>query len=111
MPVDPLRVDRFDPESVPSVGQLLRELNELEANAGADSVQPSHSGKTDCCPFLRNQANIKADWERTSLKPYVDMLDDHVRGLMDEVRRIKREEEGMHITILRLSGFSLIPDR
>jgi len=29
------------------------------------------------------------DWERTSLKPYVDMLDRHSMGLMEEVRKSK----------------------
>ena len=27
-----------------------------------------------------------SDWERTSLRPYVEMLDAHVRGLMQETR-------------------------
>lgn len=31
VPVDPRRIDEFDPEAVPTVGQLLRELNELKA--------------------------------------------------------------------------------
>ena len=59
MPVDPLRVDRFDPESVPSVGQLLRELNDLESNAGADNVQPSHSGKMGPSAFSRIRLTLK----------------------------------------------------
>jgi len=32
------------------------------------------------------------DWERTSLKPYVDMLDRHAMGLMEEVRKSKIEK-------------------
>ena len=28
----------------------------------------------------------QSDWERTSLRPYVEMLDAHVRGLMQETR-------------------------
>lgn len=31
------------------------------------------------------------DWERTSLKPYVDLLDKHVLLLMEEVRKEKRK--------------------
>ena len=30
MPVDPTRVDEFDPEAVPDVGRLLKELDEAE---------------------------------------------------------------------------------
>lgn len=31
------------------------------------------------------------DWEKTSLKPYIDLLDKHVLSLMEEVRREKRK--------------------
>lgn len=34
------------------------------------------------------------DWERTSLKPYVDMLERHSMGLMEEVRRSKIGKTG-----------------
>ncbi|ESK91033.1 dna primase small subunit [Moniliophthora roreri MCA 2997] len=72
VPVDPSRVDEFDPEMVPTVGQLLRELD-TAGSQNEDGVE-HHS-----------------DWERTGLKPYVDMLNKHVQGLMEEVRREKRE--------------------
>ncbi|KAF8438135.1 prim-pol domain-containing protein [Boletus edulis BED1] len=63
VPVDPENIDRFDPRSVPTVGQLLRELD---------------------------VAGEGADWEKTSLKPYVEMLDKHTMALMEEVRKEKR---------------------
>jgi hypothetical protein len=28
-----------------------------------------------------------ADWEKTSLKPYIDILENHALGLMGEVRK------------------------
>jgi hypothetical protein len=31
------------------------------------------------------------DWEKTSLKPYVDLLDKHALSLMEEVRKEKRK--------------------
>ncbi|KAJ6495604.1 hypothetical protein C8R47DRAFT_1176164 [Mycena vitilis] len=67
VPVDPERIEEFDPESVPTVNQLLDEL---------DTVAES--------------AEHHSDWERTSLKPYVDMLDKHNQKIMEEVRRGKR---------------------
>ncbi|KAJ6497848.1 hypothetical protein C8R45DRAFT_142111 [Mycena sanguinolenta] len=67
VPVDPDRIEEFDPEAVPTVNQLLRELDTTAENA------EHHS-----------------DWERTSLKPYVDMLDRHNQRIMEEVRRDKR---------------------
>ncbi|KAF8583303.1 prim-pol domain-containing protein [Ramaria rubella] len=72
VPVDPERVHDFDPEGVPTVGQLLRELNDA-----ATDGQQHHS-----------------DWEKTSMKPYVDMLDRHVVNLMNEKRETKKQTNG-----------------
>jgi len=63
VPVDPADIDRFDPRGVPTVTQLLRELDTVGEGA---------------------------DWEKTSLKPYVDMLDSHNLRLMEEVRKARR---------------------
>ncbi|KAJ7647588.1 hypothetical protein FB45DRAFT_1019818 [Roridomyces roridus] len=68
VPVDPEKIEEFDPEKVPTVSQLLGELD-----SGGDGDE-HHS-----------------DWERTSLKPYVDMLDRHNAAIMGEVRNEKRE--------------------
>jgi len=66
VPVDPETIDEFDPELVPTVGQLLREL---------DTSTSETSGEEHL------------DWERTSLKPYVEMLEKHALGLMNVVRK------------------------
>ena len=51
------------------------------------------------------------DWERTSLKPYVEMLDRHGVELMEEVRRVKRERGTgtcirIAFTLSRISAFT-----
>ncbi|TFK44518.1 hypothetical protein BDQ12DRAFT_701971 [Crucibulum laeve] len=74
VPINPDQVEKFDPEMVPTVGQLLRELDAI--------------GKTE-----EQGTDHHADWEKTSLKPYVDMLDKHASLLMEEVRREKRGAE------------------
>ncbi|KAI0251181.1 prim-pol domain-containing protein [Lactifluus subvellereus] len=66
VPVDPEKIDEFDPELVPTVGQLLRELDA----ATSESAGEEHS-----------------DWEKTSLKPYVDILEKHALDLLAEVRK------------------------
>ncbi|KAI8974875.1 prim-pol domain-containing protein [Trametes punicea] len=73
VPVDPRTIDRFDPARVPTVAQLLREL---------DSLAPAENG---------SGGEHHSDWERTSLKPYVDMLDKHVMGLLEETRKMKQK--------------------
>jgi len=74
VPVDPAKIDDFDPEAVPTVGQLLRELDAVGKDE--ESMGEHHS-----------------DWEKTSLKPYVEMLNQHAARLMDEARRLKRETD------------------
>lgn len=119
VPVDPRRVDDFDPESVPTVGQLLRELDELgsnammteESEAPADGTSPHQHGKPNSVQLGIDEARFTdpeapsatTDWEKTSLKPYIDMLDQHTRGLMEEVRRLKREQGGSFSTTAQFS--------
>ncbi|THH30888.1 hypothetical protein EUX98_g3270 [Antrodiella citrinella] len=74
VPVDPATVDRFDPERVPTVAQLLKELDQTSIPAG----EPAENEERH------------SDWENTSLKPYVEMLDKHALTIMNEVRRTKR---------------------
>ncbi|KAG8931991.1 hypothetical protein FRC03_005290 [Tulasnella sp. 419] len=69
VPVDPMEVSSFDPETVPTVGQLLAELN----NAMDPTKGEHHS-----------------DWEGTSLKPYVDMLEKHTAGILHDARERRR---------------------
>ena len=40
-----------------------------------------------------------ADWERTSLRPYVEMLSKHAQGLMNEARLEKRGTIGSEFSI------------
>ncbi|CDO71109.1 hypothetical protein BN946_scf184844.g113 [Trametes cinnabarina] len=74
VPVDPRTIDKFDPEEVPTVTQLLREL---DSHAHAENGTAEHH----------------SDWERTSLKPYVEMLDKHVMGLLEETRKMKQKTD------------------
>ncbi|KAG6920087.1 hypothetical protein DXG01_010155 [Tephrocybe rancida] len=74
VPVDPAHIDDFNPESVPTVGQLLQELDAVGRSEG--EAGEHHS-----------------DWEKTSLKPYVDLLDKHALRLMERVRQEKRGKD------------------
>ncbi|KAF7321456.1 DNA primase [Mycena kentingensis (nom. inval.)] len=71
VPVDPRQIDKFDPASVPTVDQLLTELD--------DDHEMAVEGQES-----------RSDWERTSLKPYVDMFDRHNQRIMDQARKERR---------------------
>lgn len=44
VPIDPALIDEFDPEEVPTVGRLLRELNET-ADDGTETGHTKRSGE------------------------------------------------------------------
>jgi DNA primase small subunit len=98
VPVDPEKIDEFDPELVPTVGQLLRELDA----ATSESAGEEHSGLSlllerpgICAEVGLVNGFCISDWEKTSLKPYVDMLEKHALGLMAEVRKDRLENSGL----------------
>lgn len=73
VPIDTRRVEEFDPLSVPTVTQLLQEIDEWEGEEGEKKMQ---------------------DWEKTSLKPYVDYFRKFVANLMEEEKpALKRERQ------------------
>ena len=89
VPIDPAKIDDFDPEAVPTVGQLLREMDAIGKDD--DSMGEHYSGTSLFCAFRSPHCKVTTDWEKTSLKPYVEMLNQHAARLMDEARRLKRE--------------------
>lgn len=80
MPIDTRRCEDFDPLGVPTVTRLLGEIDEWEGEEeGGKSIQ---------------------DWEKTSLKPYVEYFRSFVLAVMKDgkevkVKREREEAEGM----------------
>ncbi|OSS50968.1 hypothetical protein B5807_04431 [Epicoccum nigrum] len=73
VPIDTRKVEEFDPLNVPTVTQLLQEIDEWEGEDSEKKMQ---------------------DWEKTSLKPYVDYFRRFVAGLMEEEKpALKRERQ------------------
>ncbi|EMD85791.1 hypothetical protein COCHEDRAFT_1207759 [Bipolaris maydis C5] len=73
VPIDTRKVEDFDPLSVPTVTQLLQEIDDWAGDETDKKVQ---------------------DWEKTSLKPYVDFFKRFVAGLLEEEKPVlKRERE------------------
>lgn len=72
VPVDPRGIDSFDPERVPTIGQLLGELDEGMVVEGEEPSPDS-------------------DVQRTSLAPYVEMMNKYATSLMDLKRKAKQD--------------------
>jgi DNA primase small subunit len=76
-------VEDFDPFTVPTVTQLLGEIDDWEKKKGADMSD-------------EEKAKVQ-DWQKTSLKPYIEYFRGHVASLIKEEGKGKRErdEDGM----------------
>lgn len=80
VPIDTKRLEEFDPLGVPTVQGLLAEI---DAWKGEDEEEKGKS---------------PADWEKTSLKPYIEQFRSFIHGIMKDEKdvRVKRErDEGM----------------
>jgi DNA primase small subunit len=77
VPINTKHCEDFDPLSVPTVTDLLREIDEWTA------------------PEEENDGKAIQDWEKTSLKPYVEYFRSFVLGIMKDEKdvKIKRERE------------------
>ncbi|KAJ4254991.1 p48 polypeptide of DNA primase [Fusarium torreyae] len=81
VPINTKNLEDFDPLSVPTVQGLLAEIDSWK------SEETDEGGKNP------------ADWEKTSLKPYIEQFRHFVNGLMKDERDVKvkreREDDGM----------------
>jgi DNA primase small subunit len=80
VPINTKHCEDFDPLGVPTVTDLLREIDEWTVSEGGEK-----DGKSI------------QDWEKTSLRPYVEYFRSFVTGIMrDETEvKIKREADAM----------------
>lgn len=83
VPIDTKNCEEFDPLTTPTVTDLLQEINEWKAPEETESEEKKLQ-----------------DWEKTSLKPYVEYFRTFVLTLMKDekdvkVKRERDENEGM----------------
>ncbi|EON67919.1 hypothetical protein W97_07416 [Coniosporium apollinis CBS 100218] len=81
VPIDTRRVEEFDPLGVPTATELLAQIDEW-ARTHDDGGEGEEEKKK------------VQDWEKTSLKPYVEFFRTFVGGLLkDEKGAVKRERQ------------------
>lgn len=87
VPIDPQSFERFDPLNVPTVQGLVKEIDAWNETAAAAEANETEGGA---------EKHV-LDWEKTSLKPYIDHFRSFATTLMKDEREIKvkreREEE------------------
>ncbi|EXJ60009.1 DNA primase small subunit [Cladophialophora yegresii CBS 114405] len=84
---DMARAEAFDPLSVPKVTELLTEVDRYGSTDG---------GEEQTNGYVEDGVSMRRlnDWEKTSLKPYVELFDGFVRSMLkSEVVRVKRERD------------------
>lgn len=83
VPIDAARPEAFDPLAVPTVQGLLAEIDAWRDGGGGGGDDGGEGAKP------------VADWEKTSLKPYVDYFRSFVAAVVKDERdvRVKRERE------------------
>ncbi|KAM7185160.1 eukaryotic and archaeal DNA primase small subunit [Naviculisporaceae sp. PSN 640] len=88
VPINTKNLEEFDPLSVPTVQELIKEIDEWK-NSEAD-------GDDDDAEKDGSKHPIQ-DWEKTSLKPHIEQFRSFVIALMKDERerdvKIKRERE------------------
>ena len=77
VPIDTQRLASFDPLKVPTVTELLSEIDEFDEKA---RVEQGDSKRTQ-------------DYEKTSLRPYVEYFRIYVAELLREEKNSKRDRE------------------
>ncbi|KAI1102155.1 prim-pol domain-containing protein [Jackrogersella minutella] len=79
VPIDTRALDAFDPLGVPTAQGLLEEI---------DAWRPAEDGD-------EKEAKALQDWEKTSLRPYVEFFRSFVLALMKDERdpKVKRERD------------------
>lgn len=89
-------MDEFDPDTVPTVGDLLNELDHIPVDSAEEGKRRTEGDLAFTASF--NELAIDdADYEHTSLKPYVEMFEKHVAAILRDTRGAKKamKEETM----------------
>ncbi|KAJ5111252.1 hypothetical protein N7532_001787 [Penicillium argentinense] len=96
VPIDPRKAEEFDPLSVPTVMELLTEIDAYDAKNPAGTTEaemPDAEGSAVNDSDVKGGTRKMQDYEKTSLKPYIEFFRSFIAGLLKEERAVKRERE------------------
>lgn len=101
VPIDPRALDAFDPLAAPTLQGLVNEIGAWADTEGAAAamaaveVADGGEGPGSSAAAGSQEAKHVQDWEKTSLKPYIEYFRSFVMGLMRDEREaaVKRERD------------------
>lgn len=102
VPIDSKRAEQFDPLSVPTVTQLLSEIDKWDAEHPSSAAGASEDAEMDASHAVDGEALGSSDartsrklqdYEKTSLKPYIDYFRSFIANLLKEERSGKRSRD------------------
>ncbi|KAF3479963.1 DNA primase small subunit [Arthroderma uncinatum] len=93
VPIDIRKVDEFNPLEAPTLSDLLDEINSWSPSQASqqDQMPASDSGSGQDETDTAAKPRKVQDYEKTSLKPYIDYFRSFVAGLNKDERPVKRE--------------------
>jgi DNA primase small subunit len=90
VPFSAERVRDFDPFVVPTLGQLMKELDASKDKESNDENEPGSS----------NNGKLSADWQQTSLKPYFERFEKEFLKPLCKSLQSKRRDEAEQVAAL-----------
>lgn len=93
VPIDIQKVDEFDPFAVPTLGSLMKELDEYDAKHGNSSQEEDKEN-------VSSNKGVEFEWEKTSLKESFDYFRNEVlmpmwKDLRRQERNVKEEQAAL----------------
>lgn len=99
VPIDTNHLETFNPEGVPTVIQLLAEIDgwkkpsDVKHEENQEEVGGGGGGDTKMEEGEKEVKLKVLDYEKTGLKPYIDYFKRYVAALLRDEKGVKREKE------------------
>jgi DNA primase small subunit len=91
VPIEVDKVDDFDPFKVPTLPQLMRELDEYEKQNGGSSSSDNDNATADADGSRKSK--VEHDWQKTSLRgPFEHFQKQFLAPMWNELRRDRRAQ-------------------
>jgi DNA primase small subunit len=90
VPIDMNKCDEFDPVQVPRLVDVFREL---------DRVLPTMEGVSTIEDTSYELEKKMADYKQTSLRPYIQLFEQFIRGVEEETRLARAKQQGNSIDL------------